>query len=316
MSFHDVQLPTAISYGATGGPRYGTTIQTTASGHEYRIARTAAGRRQYQFAKELLEAADWTALIAFAAARRGHLHGFRFKDWSDYTSNATDGRTAPTTLDQVIATGDGTTVAFQLLKSYDLSGPNPEVRTITLPVTGTVVAAVDGVTTAVTVTNPGGVITFSSAPANGTVITAGFEFDVPVRFDLPNEWVQIELGEGLLGQWSRVGCLEILNEVETPELWYPGGSSGTVAISADYTVTFAVELWTFNATGSRNVFLPPPDRLPGGNRILTIHNLAASSGTIQVRDDAGAAVGSSFSAGTTKRLLLSRSGSSATWILA
>lgn len=314
MSFHNVRLDTRISYGAQGGPAYATTVQTTASGHEYRITRQAAGRRRYEFGKELLEAEDWSELIAFAAARRGHLHGFRFKDWSDYTTNA-DGRTAPTAIDQVIGTGDGTTTQFRLLKTYDPSGLNPEVRPITLPVSGTLLVADDGTPTT-SYTLSGGTITFSSAPANGHVITAGCEFDVPVRFDLPSEWIRVELIEGLLAQWARIGVVELLNETETPELWYPGGSSGSIAISSDYTVNFGVELWTFVVTGALNVFLPAPDRLPGGQRILTIANLGTSTGTIQVRDDAGAAVGSTFSAGATKRVLLSRGTSTATWLLA
>ena len=93
MTFHNVQLDPDISVGAIGGPAYGTTIQTTASGHESRVARQARARRRYRFTKGLLDAAAWSALIAFWQARRGHLHSFRFKDWADY-STATDGQTA------------------------------------------------------------------------------------------------------------------------------------------------------------------------------------------------------------------------------
>lgn len=319
MSFHDVRLDTTISHGAVGGPTYATAIQTTASGHEYRITRQAAGRRRYEFSKDLLDAngtGGWASLLEFAAARRGNLHGFRLKDWSDFTT-ATDGRSAPSEVDQVIGTGDGAQTQFQLLKTYDASGPNPEVRPITLPVAGTVLVAKDGTpTSSYTLTNPGGVITFASAPADGVIVTAGCEFDVPVRFDLPQEWVRIELIEGLLANWSRIGCIELLNEVETPELWYPGGSSGTIELSSDYTVHFGVELWTFAPSSAVNIFLPAPDRLPGGPNILTIHNLAGSASTLQILDDAGGSVGSTFSAGTTRRVMLSRSGSSAAWVLA
>src|SRR5262245_49731953 len=121
MSFHDVQLPTGISRGAVGGPRYGTTIQTTASGHEYRVTRQAAARRTYDFSKEGLTPSQWSALLDFAASRRGHLHSFRFKDWTDY-STAVDGTAAPAATDQVIGTGDGSEVQFQLFKTRDYSG--------------------------------------------------------------------------------------------------------------------------------------------------------------------------------------------------
>lgn len=314
MSFHDVRLDTRISYGASGGPGYATTIQTTASGHEYRITRQAGGRRVFEFSKELLEADDWSDLISFASARRGHLHGFRFKDWSDYTT-APNGRDAPTATDQVLGSGDAATTQFQLLKTYDSSGPNPEIRNLTLPVAGTLLVAIDGTpTTSYTATNPGGIITFASAPADGSVVTAGCEFDTPVRFQLPNEAVRVELIEGLLAQWSRIGAVELLNEVETPELWYPGGSNGGEAISSDVTLTFAANLWVFTATGTLNAFLPAPDRVPGGARVLTVHVTAGSSGTLQVRDDAGSAVGSAIAAGATKHLHLSR-GASAVWVI-
>ena len=316
MSFHDVRLNTDISRGAIGGPRYGTIIQTTASGHEYRVTRQSAGRRAYEFSKQLLEDDEWSALLDFAGARRGHLHSFRFKDWSDFTT-ATDGRSAPAATDQVIGTGDGTETVFQLFKTRDYSGLNPEPRAITLPVAGSVLVALDdSPTSSYTLSNPGGVVTFSSAPGNGVVVRAGCDFDVPVRFDLPDEWVALELTTGTLADWRRIGCIEVLDEVETPELWYPGGSSGTITTATDYTINFAVELWTFAVSAAINVFLPPPDRVPGGPRILTVHNLSTSTNTIQIRDDAGAAVGGTFAAGATKRLLLSRSGSSATWIAA
>ena len=77
MSFHNVQLPTDISYGATGGPAWGTTVQTTASGHEYRISRASRPRRRYEFDKLLMEPATWGALVEFWMARRGHLHAER-----------------------------------------------------------------------------------------------------------------------------------------------------------------------------------------------------------------------------------------------
>lgn len=316
MAFHNVRLNTDISRGAVGGPRSSTIIQTTASGHETRITRQANDRRAFEFSKDLLAAQDWSELLDFFAHRHGHLHSFRFKDWSDYTT-AIDGRAAPDAEDQIIGTGDGTTTTFQLFKTRDPSGINPRPRAITLPVVDTVVAALDGSPTiSFSISDPGGVITFGTAPGAGVVVTAGCEFDVPVRFDLPQEQAEIELTHAILSSWRRMGCVEVLDEVATPELWYPGGSSGPIVLNGDYAVNFSTELWTFETTVAANIFLPAPDRLPGGPRILTIHNLSTSTSTLQVRDDAGNAVGSTFGAGATKRLLLSRSGSTATWILA
>ena len=316
MAFHNVQLPPQISYGASGGPAYGTTIQTTASGHEYRVARQSRPRRRYQFDKLLMEPSEWGALIDFWVARRGHLHGFRFKDWSDFTT-AADGVSTPTNLDVVLGTGDGIETQFQLLKTYDVGGLNPYNEPIRLPVAGTLVVAVAGTpTTSYTVTNPGGLITFASAPTAGQIVTAGYQFDRSVRFNQSDETMNMRIERGYLANWAGITCLEQLDEEESPELWYPGGSSGSIATNQDVVLSYDTELWTIQNTGAttRNVFLPPPDRVVGGPRIFVIYSLATSTGNIQILDDTGAAVGSAFGAGTSKRVALSITGSSALWL--
>ena len=316
MAFHNVQLPPQISYGASGGPAYGTTIQTTASGHEYRVARQSRPRRRYQFDKLLMEPSEWGALIDFWVARRGHLHGFRFKDWADFTS-AADGVSTPTNLDVVLGTGDGTETQFQLVKTYDVGGLNPFNEAIRLPVAGTLVVAVAGTpTTSYTVTNPGGLITFASAPTAGQIVTAGFEFDRSVRFNQSDETMNMRIERGYLANWAGITCLEQLDEEQSPELWYPGGSSGTIQTAQDVVLTYATELWTIENTGAttRNVFLPPPDRVVGGPRLFVVINLAASAGNLQIRDDTGLVVGSAFLPGETKRVALNWTGSTATWL--
>ena len=288
MAFHNVQLPPQISYGASGGPAYGTTIQTTASGHEYRVARQSRPRRRYQFDKLLMEPSEWGALIDFWVARRGHLHGFRFKDWSDFTT-AADGVSTPTNLDVVLGTGDGIETQFQLLKTYDVGGLNPYNEPI---------------------------ITFASAPTAGQIVTAGYQFDRSVRFNQSDETMNMRIERGYLANWAGITCLEQLDEEESPELWYPGGSSGSIATNQDVVLSYDTELWTIQNTGAttRNVFLPPPDRVVGGPRIFVIYSLATSTGNIQILDDTGAAVGSAFGAGTSKRVALSITGSSALWL--
>lgn len=317
MSFHDVRLNTDISYGAVGGSAFGTTIQTTASGHEYRISRQARGRRRYQFEKALMEPSEWADLIEFWTARRGHLHGFRLKDWADYTS-AADGVSAPSHTDQILGTGDGSTTQFQLVRTYP-DAINPYQEPVRLPVAGTVLVRV-GVTntTAFTLTNPGGVITLASAPLVGEVVSAGYEFDRSVRFDSNNEWQNMRLDRGYLAAWPSIECVELLDEVQLPELWYPGGSE-QVTSSGDVTLDYNHELWDVTVTvGSTvNAWLPAPDRMPGGPRVFVVHlNSASAVGAqLQLRDDAGNVVGSALGLGTTKRLGLSRGTSTQTWVV-
>jgi len=182
MAFHEIRFPDNISRGARGGPERRTQIVELASGDEERNASWANSRRRYDAAYGIRRADDLAAVVVFFEARNGRLYGFRWKDWGDYKSCLPSGTPAET--DQVIGTGDGATTVFQLVKAYT-SGAQSWIRTITKPVAGTVTVALDGIMQAVgwSVDTTTGQITFTAAPATGIAVTAGFEFDVPVRFD-------------------------------------------------------------------------------------------------------------------------------------
>ena len=180
--FHEVRFPSAIGYGSTGGPGFATTVVETASGHEQRNIEWQQARARYDAGTGLKSEGDLAALIAFFRARMGRAYGFRFKDWSDFKSCDPDA--APAATDQPVGTGDGSTTSFQLVKTYQ-SGPETFVRPITKPVGDSVRVALDGAEQASgwAVDSATGLITFDAAPADGALVTAGFEFDVPVRFE-------------------------------------------------------------------------------------------------------------------------------------
>lgn len=186
MSFHEVRFPTAISMAASGGPERRTEIVVLGSGHEERNSRWADSRRRYDAGYGIKTLDELHTVIAFYEERRGALYGFRWKDVSDWKSCAPLATPAPD--DQVIGTGDGATVSFQLAKQYG-AGFAPWRREIRKPVAGTVQLAVDGVSrrvgTDATVDAATGIVVFAAhaVPALGASVTAGFEFDVPVRFD-------------------------------------------------------------------------------------------------------------------------------------
>ncbi len=186
MSFQETRFPTAISRAAHGGPERRTDVIVLGSGSEERNARWADSRRSYNAGYGVKSLDDLHAVIAFFEERRGRLHGFRWRDPTDWKSCAPEG--TPAALDQPIATGDGTPAAFQLVKTYGASF-NPWTREIKKPVAASVLIAVAGVTqtpgTAYTVDTATGLVAFQPGhvPAADAVITAGFEFDVPVRFD-------------------------------------------------------------------------------------------------------------------------------------
>jgi uncharacterized protein (TIGR02217 family) len=182
MAFHEVRFPDAISRGARGGPERRTQIVELSSGAEERNASWANSRRRYDVAYGIRRADDLAAVVAFFEARNGRLHGFRFKDWADFKSCLPSQTPGPT--DQPIGTGNGITTHFQFTKRYT-SGAQFWTRAITKPVGGTVTVALNGTPQASgwSVSTATGLITFTTAPAAGVAITAGFEFDVPVRFD-------------------------------------------------------------------------------------------------------------------------------------
>lgn len=206
MAFHEVRFPDDISRGARGGPERRTQIVELASGDEERNASWANSRRRYDVAYGIRRADDLAAVVAFFEARNGRLYGFCFKDWADYKSCAPS--QTPSATDQIIGTGDGTTTDFQLVKVYR-SGSQSWTRTITKPLDGTVLAAIDGVEQASgwTVDTSTGLISFTMAPASGATITAGFEFDVPVRFDTDTLDVTLDLER--LGSITSIPLLEI-----------------------------------------------------------------------------------------------------------
>jgi len=206
MAFHEVRFPDAISRGARGGPERRTQVVELASGDEERNASWANSRRRYDVAYGIRRADDLAAVVAFFEARNGRLHGFRFKDWGDHKSCLPSGTPSP--LDQPLGTGDGVRTTFPLLKRY-ASGGQSWTRAITKPVAGTVRAALGGTEqlSGWSVDTATGVVTFGSAPDAGAPVTAGFEFDTPVRFDTDKLDVTLDLER--LGSIASIPLLEI-----------------------------------------------------------------------------------------------------------
>jgi len=184
MSFHDVRFPANLSFGSVGGPERRTEVVTLANGFEERNTPWEHSRRRYDAGIGMRSLDDVETLISFFEARRGQLHGFRWKDWSDYKSGQPSAN--PTFTDQIIAWGDGTTTEFQLIKTYR-SGSQSYARPIKKAVEGTVLLGLKGDPliegTHFSVDHDMGIVSFTTAPENGAEVTAGYEFDVPVRFD-------------------------------------------------------------------------------------------------------------------------------------
>jgi uncharacterized protein (TIGR02217 family) len=208
MAFHEVRFPDGLSFGSVGGPERRTEIVTLANGFEARNTPWAHARRRYDAGLGLRSLEDVEALIAFFEARRGQLHGFRWKDWADYKSCSVTAE--PAYGDQLIGTGDGGTRAFQLAKTYG-AGDTAYARPIAKPVVGTVALGLEGDLVregaGFSLDPATGVATLDVAPAAGVLVTAGFEFDVPVRFDTPV--IQVSVASFKAGEVPNVPVVEV-----------------------------------------------------------------------------------------------------------
>ncbi|AYD00238.1 DUF2460 domain-containing protein [Neorhizobium sp. NCHU2750] len=208
--FHDVRFPLRVALGSSGGPVRRTDIVNLSNGREQRNQRWRDSRRSYDAGSGIRSLADLYAVLEFFEARRGQLYGFRFRDPVDWASCAPGGMISA--LDQPIGGGDGETAAFQLTKTYRDAGGS-WTRQITRPVAGTVQVAVDGVVmpaAAYAVDPAGGFVTFAEGhlPAAGAQVRAGFEFDVPVRFD--TDRIDVNLAHFDAGRIPSIPLTEIL----------------------------------------------------------------------------------------------------------
>ncbi len=208
MTFHEVRFPANLSFGSIGGPERRTDVVTLANGFEERNTPWAHSRRRYDAGVGMRSLDDIETLIAFFEARRGQVYGFRWKDWSDFKSARASTEIAFD--DQQIGLGDGTARSFQLMKNYR-SGSFSYARPISKPVSGTVRVGIaqdelqEGVDYELDVTT--GYVTFAHPPDVDLEIFAGFEFDVPVRFD--TETIQTSVASFRAGDVPNVPVVEL-----------------------------------------------------------------------------------------------------------
>ena len=209
-NFHEVQFPLDIALRGRGGPERRTDVVLTGSGREERNARWADSRRRYDAGYGVKTLAAIQAIVAFFEERRGRLYGFRWRDRLDYKSCASNANPGP--LDQIIGVGDGVTATYQLVKTYGASFA-PYARAISKPVDASVRVAVGGVERLVgtdfSVDAASGIVSFKpgQVPASAAIVTAGFLFDVPVRFDA--DFLEIDLAAFEAGEIPKIPLIEI-----------------------------------------------------------------------------------------------------------
>jgi uncharacterized protein (TIGR02217 family) len=223
MAFFEVEFPTTISYRATGGPGYSTTVNEAFSGAEQRNSNWANSRGEWQVSLITPSSIDKKLykdlLLAFFHVVRGRGDAFRLKDHKDFEFT-----------DQQIGVGDGSTLGpYQLVKVYSIGGRSI-TKTITKPITAavnnykgialanTISVKVGGSTVSpanYSVDATTGKITFGGghAPANLSVITASGQFHFPVRFDTDKLQMAVEESDVAGGEpivsWNAIGLMEV-----------------------------------------------------------------------------------------------------------
>lgn len=208
--FHEVRFPLRLALGTSGGPVRRTDIVNLSNGRENRNARWRNARRRYDAGSGVKSIADLYEVLAFFEARMGQLYGFRFRDPVDWKSCGPTGTISAS--DQWIGTGDGVQRAFQLIKSYGDEGGTSR-RAIAKPVAASVRLSVNGEAVAsdrFMLDAATGIVTFSAAhvPPAGVQVRAGYEFDVPVRFD--TDRIDINLSAFNAGRIPAIPIQEIL----------------------------------------------------------------------------------------------------------
>ena len=200
--FDDVLFPIEIGQEASVAPNFSTNVVTSASGFEARNVNWAQARLRFDAGPGVRGDAELEALLSFFRARRGPGAAFRFRDPYDNSSSGMTG--VPAATDQPLGTGDGSADGFALLKAYGTG----EQRRITRPVEGTVRVAVDGTELASGWTlEDQGIIRFDVPPAAGAAVSAGFLFDVPVRF--ANDQIEVNRSTFLAGEAPSVPLIEV-----------------------------------------------------------------------------------------------------------
>lgn len=167
MSNAVLPLPPGLAWSVFKTPIWATDILTSSSGRELATARWSYPRWKFRLTYDVLRAdatAELQTMVGFFNARQGSADSFLFSDASDSSVTA-----------QSFGVGNGTATQFQLVRS--LGGFVEPIRAVN----GVPTIYVNGVsTTAFTESNA--LITFSSPPANGAVLTWTGSFYFRCRF--------------------------------------------------------------------------------------------------------------------------------------
>lgn len=296
MTFYEaLSFPITPSEGSDGGPGFSTGVVSLSSGQDQLIARRSQAKRRFNAAASVRSLDDLTAVAQHYLRVGGVSGGFRYHDHIDYTSTAEgrlwgpDSPAAITANDQVIGAGDSSQTQFQLIKTYGDVTPK-HVRTIWKPVEDTVLIALDGVAQASgwSVDTTTGIVTFATAPGTGVVVSAGYEFDVPVRYgEEVDELLRTSFENYATGSIQQIPLVEMLS-VRTIDEAVPMRGATFVTMLTDTMVSLAYGLWvvTTSFVGLKLV-LPDKQGVDTGGPIVSLQNAGLVNDVLVVDAETG-----------------------------
>lgn len=289
MGFHETRFPVGVSLGSSGGPGFASAVTELRSGAVEVQRHRERPVRVFDALANNRKPARYAQIRDFFVARDGAANGFRFKDWSDFTTSATK-IGAPSATDVQIGVGDGVTTGFRLATKY-VDGGVTRMRPIMKPVAGTVLVALGGVAQASgwSVDTTTGIVTFSTAPTAGTAVQAGCEFDVPVRFapDTDRE-LRAQWQANSIKTVERIMLVEDISDVAFDDERHFGGSSDLGELSANVSVSLltGAVLRCAPAGAARTLTLPAASFLGvGGGPFFRLFNDSPTYGLV-VKDGA------------------------------
>ncbi|MBL1419139.1 MAG: TIGR02217 family protein [Alphaproteobacteria bacterium] len=212
--FQDILFPQNLGFSASRTIERFTEIQNFLSGREQRNARKYHSKRKYMLGVAAKSFVELEKITEFYEARRGALIGFKWHDILDYKSCDIEDEISAT--DQKIGIYDGEVAEFQLSKTYGDAVDDDQnyIRKITKPYDASLRIAVNDVELNVShfgVEVLTGIVTIlpSAGLVEDDVISAGFEFDVAVRF--AEHELKVDYSSFKSGEIAQIPLIEILD---------------------------------------------------------------------------------------------------------
>lgn len=198
----DSYLLPCAAYGWQGGPEFKTATVAMRNGRERRNGDWAEAHHSFSVPFLNINKENYLLIKQGHLLARGALFNFKFRDELDYEA-----------IEEIFGEGDGVETTFQLRKVSAIEGVSYTRNTYVVadtPADPTPVILVNGLPETHTIDYDRGLVTFSSAPANGAVLEGTWNFALWVHFGQDNLPFSID------NKNARNGVVSLI-EVPPPE---------------------------------------------------------------------------------------------------